>query len=353
MPKPKPTPEEAELEALVQVATSPLVAELRETVARLQRSLDKERDRTEALTAAMYEAVHDGLAAVTVPDFTPADRDRRTKGEEVAVLFASDYQLGKRTPTYNSEVCEERVKEYCARVAKLVDIQRLDHPVKRAAIFVLGDIVEGELIFPGQAHHIDTSLYRQVTIDGPRILGGLVRWAASFFEQVDVYAVPGNHGYLGGRARKEYHPETNADRMLYQIVSQLTADLGNVEWHIAAEWWMTADLGEKSKFLLLHGDQVRGYNGIPWYGWMRKVMGWSSLIRIWPNMDFDHVAAGHFHTPVSLYLNSRRIWINASTESHNPYALEQLAAAGEPAQWLLFCRPARGITAEYLVSLEG
>lgn len=342
-----------ELEALVQAVTDPLVSELRGTIGRLQKRLDKERNRTEALTAAMYEAVHDGLAAVTVPDFTPPVKDNRTKGEEIAVLFASDYQLGKRTPTYNSEVCEERVREYCARVAKLVDIQRLDHPVKRAAIFVLGDIVEGELIFPGQSHLIDTSLYRQVTIDGPRILGGLVRWAASFFEQVDVYAVPGNHGHLGGRARKEMHPESNADRMLYQIVSQLTEDLSNVKWHISEDWWLTADLGEGSKFLLLHGDQVRGYNGIPWYGWMRKVMAWSTLARIWPDMQFDHVAAGHFHTPVSLYLNSRRVWINASTESHNPYALEQLAAAGEPAQWLLFSRPGRGVTAEYLVNLEG
>jgi hypothetical protein len=82
------------------------------------------------------------------------------------------------------------------------------------------------------------------------------------------------------------------------------------------------------------------------------MLAWSSLSSIWPDMAFDHVTAGHFHTPVSIYVNGRRLWINASTESHNPYALEQLAAAGEPAQWLLFTKAGRGVTAEYLVNLD-
>ena len=261
----------------------------------------------------------------------------------------SDWQLGKRTPSYSSEICEERVALLREKVDELVEIQRADHPVKHLHLFLLGDMIEGELIFPGQAYEIDSSLYRQVTVDGPRILGDTVRWAQSRFPNVTVHAVPGNHGHIGGRSRREMHPESNGDRMLYQITSQLVPD---VDWRIAEKWWHVADLGERCRFLLLHGDQVRGYNGIPWYGWMRKVMAWSSLNRIWPDMTFDHVAAGHFHTPVSLYLNSRRIWINASTESHNPYALEQLAAAGEPAQWLLFVKPGRGVTAEYLVSLS-
>src|SRR5690606_40703391 len=57
--------------------------------------------------------------------------------------------------------------------------------------------------------------------------------------------------------------------------------------------WPTSVNGPR--FLLLHGDQVRGYAGIPWYGWARKVLAWGSLSRIWPDMDFDHVVAGHFH----------------------------------------------------------
>lgn len=327
------------------------ITELRATISRLQRNLHYEKRRTDQLVAAVRQAVTDGLHGLDMPPVTPPTRDRRRKGEETAVLVWSDWQLGKRTPTYTSEICEQRVAEYCRRAETIVDIQRGDHPVKRAAIFLVGDMIEGELIFPGQAWQIDSSLYRQITVDGPRILGNAIRWAASQFEHVDVYAVPGNHGYLGGRARRDMHPESNGDRMLYQITSQLLEDQPNVTWHISNDWWHVADLGEKCRFMLLHGDQVRGYNGIPWYGWQRRVLAWGSMSKIWPDMDFDHIAAGHFHTPVSVYVNGRRLWINASTESHNPYALEQLAAAGEPAQWLLFAKPGQGVTAEYLVAL--
>lgn len=324
----------------------------RKTIRRLQRNLAIEKSRTDEITEAIYKALSDGIAGLELPPVEPPEKDRRRSGEETAVVVWSDWQLGKATPSYGSEVCEERIERYCQKADRIVDVQRQDHPVKRVALFLLGDMIEGELIFPGQAHEIDSSLYEQVAVDGPRILGAGVRWAASRFEHVDVYAVPGNHGYLGGRARRDYHPLSNGDRMLYTFVEQLTADLDNVDWHVTSEWWQVADLGDKCRFMLLHGDQVRGWAGVPWYGWTKKVLAWSSLSSIWPEMQFDHVAAGHFHTPVSMYVNGRRLWINASTESHNPYALEQLAAAGEPAQWLMFVKPGKGVTAEYLVDLK-
>lgn len=330
---------------------STVVADLRATVRRLQRSLDRERDRSGAVAEAVRTAIADGIAGLDIPPVDPPVRDRRRVGGETAVLLISDIQLGKITPTYSSQVAERRIGLLRDRVDRIVDVQRAEHPVKRIAILLLGDLIEGELIFPGQAWQIDSSLYRQVTVDGPRIIGDTVRWAANRFEHVDVYAVPGNHGHLAGRGHRDMHPESNGDRMLYQIVSQLTANLPNVSWTIADDWWQVADLGDRCRFLLMHGDNVRGVNGVPWYGWTRRVMSLASMTRIWEGMDFDHVAAGHFHTPVNLYVNGRRLWINASTESHNPYALEQMGAAGEPAQWLLFVRPGRGVTAEYLVSL--
>lgn len=342
----------ADLERLVEEAGNTSLQDARRTIDRLQKALAKEKDRTEAIVEAVDEAVRDAIAALEIPPVPLPPKQTKTRNSETAVVLLSDWQLGKATPTYSSDVCESRIEFLTERIDRLVDIQRQDHPVKKIALLLLGDMIEGELIFPNQAWQIDASLFRQVAVDGPRILGGLVRWASSRFEQVDIYAVPGNHGHIGGRAWKEMHPESNGDRILYQICSQLTGTLTNVQWNVSLDWWQIADLGDKCRFLLLHGDQVRGYNGIPWYGWARKVLAWGSLSRVWPDMEFDHVAAGHFHTPVSIYLNGRRIWINASTESHNPYALEQLAAAGEPAQWLLFVKPGQGVTAEYLVQLS-
>ena len=165
-----------------------------------------------------------------------------------------------------------------------------------------------------------------------------------------MYAVPGNHGRLGRKG--DYNPESNADRMLYRICERATRDEARIRWTIPdKDYHLVADLGDKLRFFLRHGHQVRGWAGIPWYGWVMRVLGDASLARIWPEYDYDYQVAGHFHTPVSMYVNGRRLWINASTESHNEYAAEKLRAAGEPAQWLLYGRPGFGVSAEYLVSL--
>lgn len=323
--------------------------QLRRDNRRLAAELRRIRTSKDELIAAVTEGARAAFATIDLPPVSPPAKDTRRKGDEIAVLVWSDWQTGKVTPTYDSQIARERVAEYCRRADRIVELQRANHPVKRCVIFVVGDILEGELIFPGQAHHIDSGLFDQL-VTSSEMLAEAVRWAASRFEDVSVFAVPGNHGYLGGRSRKEMHPKSNADRMTYDRAQLLTSTLPNVTWSISDEWWTVADLGDGCRFLLLHGDNVRGYNGIPWYGWTRKVLAWASLSKLWPDMVFDHVVAGHFHTPVSLYINGRRLWINASTESHNPYALEQLAAAGEPAQWLLFAKPGQGVTGEYLVS---
>lgn len=325
-------------------------AEARQTIDRLQRRLAAEKQRTSILMSAVYQAAADGIAGLSLSPIKTPPKDRR-KDPETAVLLLSDWQLGKRTPSYSSDVCEQRVALLRDKVDRIVEIQRQDHPVKRIAIFLLGDMIEGELIFPGQAFEIDSSLFRQVTVDGPRILGDTIRWALDRFEEVEVHAVPGNHGAIGGRSRRDMNPESNGDRMLYEITRQLT-DQPRLTWNVSMEWWTVADLGEKCRFLLAHGHQIRGYAGLPWYGFLKKVLGWASLERMWPDMNFDHVTVGHYHTPTTMYFNGRRVWVNASTESHNPYALEQLAAAGEPAQWLLFTKPGLGVSAEYLLSLS-
>lgn len=337
------------------------IRELGEEVKHLQRSNDSlQRKMIQAdawrrtAAKAAVDAVEGYIPALKLAPIPAAKQDPRTSGEEIAIAVLSDWQLGKVTESYDSEMCEVRVNRYVEKMLKITNLQRADHPVRRAAVFLVGDMIEGEDIFPGQRNEIDSSLFRQVTVDGPRILGNAVRKIASGFEKVDVYAVIGNHGAIGGRARRDYNVETNTDRMLYQITKMLTEGEERIDWHVPeADWKLVADLGPKCKFLLMHGHQVRGgFAGIPWYGWMKRTLGLTALSARGLMDEFDAIVAGHFHTPTTMYWNDVRVWINASTESHNVYALEQLSAMGRPAQWLLFSKPGFGVTAEYLVSLE-
>jgi hypothetical protein len=325
----------------------------RQALDRALRQLSAAKASKAELVEAIRSAARDAVLSLEIPPVPPPKPDKRRETGEVAIAVLSDWQLAKLTPSYNTKVCEERIERYADKVERLTAIQRADHPVRECRIYLLGDLVEGEMIFPGQTHRIDASLYRQVLTDGPRILGSFVRRMASLFGQVRVVGVIGNHGSLGGRARKEYHPESNADAMLYEVTRMVTAALENVEWAenmTAGErhWYAVDRIGDHG-FLLYHGDQVRGgFAGHPWYGFAKKLLGWRTSGRL---PAFDYALSGHFHTPNRMYLNGLTNWGNGSTESDNTYALEELAASGEPCQWLLFAHPKQGVTAEYLVKV--
>jgi hypothetical protein len=163
----------------------------------------------------------------------------------------------------------------------------------------------------------------------------------------------------GGPFRKAYHPESNADAMLYETTRLVVkGDEGTdreprLTWtpnSVSGErlWYRVDRVGDKG-FLLFHGDQITGgFGGFPWYGFGKKIMGWRMGAIPEP---FDYAVSGHFHTPVRGLYGSVRHWGSGSTESDNTYAAEQLAASGTPSQWLLFCHPKHGITCEYEVHL--
>ena len=343
---------------LLAEAESERILELEKANLSLLRQLDKAKNKTERRVAAVYEAVKTGLSTyragkIPTPNLPPIKK----KGKEIACAILSDVQLAKVTPTYNTKIAEERVIRYANKIVSLTNIQREATNITKVCVFAVGDIIEGELIFPGQEHTIDSSLYSQVTVDAPRILTQFFVILLANFKEVEVHWVIGNHGHLGGRNRKNYHPDSNADRMLGKIMDMIYAKEKRIKFTIPDStgdnhWFDIADLGKKCRFFLWHGDNIRGFSGFPWYGFGKKLMGWKTLASNGLMPDFDYAIAGHFHTPTTMYVNDIRLWVNGSTESYNTYALEQLASMGRPCQWLLFAKPNHGVTAEYLVNLQ-
>jgi hypothetical protein len=351
------TPSDKDINKLLAEAESLKIQELKQDNLRLLRQLDKAKNKKADLIEAIYEAVSTNLRTWDKPNIPKPTVSKKTKNEEVAVAVLSDIQLAKVTPDYDTKVAEKRVIEYAEKIVELTNLQRNAHPVRKCRVLAAGDIVEGELIFPGQTHLIDASLYHQVTVDGPRILTKFFDILLANFEQVEVTWVIGNHGSLGGRARKDHHPDSNADRMLGKIMDMIYEKEKRITFEIPDSsgdnhWFGIADVGKNCRFFVWHGDNVRGHSGFPWYGFGKKLLGWKALASSNLMPDFDYAIAGHFHTPTTMYVNDIRLWVNGSTESYNTYALEQLASMGRPCQWLLFAKPGSGVTAEYLVKLE-
>lgn len=322
-------------------------AELKVAYAKLLNEYKKLKDKSDDLVGAIYSAVKEDIRASKDVKIPKPKLKRNKATEEVAVAVLADWQLAKITPDYNSQVCEERIYNFAEKIIHLTNIQRKDHPVNKLHIWALGDIIEGELIFPGQSFLVDGGLYRQITVDGPRIMKNFINMMLAHFEEIVFVGVIGNHGSIGGRARRDHDPETNGDRMLYRITQLMFENEKRVKFIIpdgrGERHWYAVDKIGNYKALLCHGDQFGSLSSF--YQFQKKAYGWKIGA---VEEDFDDIYIGHFHTPTKMTFNTVQLRIAGSPESVNTYAAETLAAVGRPSQLLLFVHPEKGmVTAEY------
>jgi len=324
---------------------------LRKEVGRLERLAHKHKMVKYETVDAVYKAAHEAFSKVHIATPELPKIKYASGEEEYATAICAYWQLGKITPTYNSEVCKERIARYVETVIEKTKIQRADHPVNHIRLWFLGDIVEGEDIFSGQSHLIDSSLYRQVGINGPEIIAKMIIRFLEEFETVHFTGVIGNHGAIGGRHRKEYNSETNMDRLLYKIVELMFRDEPRVTFHIPdgngeSNFWAVDTIGQYST-LLIHGDQFPPPSSSHTY--YKKVMGWKDGAI--PE-SFDDVYAGHYHQNCKMTLGSSILRISGSPESYNTFAQEVLAVMGRPSQNLQFIHPIEGVTSEHTIYLD-
>lgn len=323
--------------------------ETRDALRRALRQLEEAKATKAELVQAVYNAARDAAATMVIPKVAAPKVDKRGTKPEAAVLLLADWQLGKTTPDYNSDVAVERVALLGRKVVEHIEYERSHHPVTEAHIFLLGDLLEGELIFPGQEHRIDASLYQQL-FRGAETLANIVRTVASAVPRVVVKGAIGNHGALGGPVRRSYHPESNADAMLYNVARMMVRD-PRVEWEetrtAGERAWYFVDNVFGRRWFGYHGDQVKSASfGLPFYGYQKRLLGWASSVA-----EFEYAVSGHWHQAARLQFNRITHWTSGSTESGNTFAHEYLASGGQtPSQWLLF-QNADGITAERLERL--
>ena len=330
------------------------VAELEGLARRLQRQLARANAKTEDLIAAVYEGAHDAALVVGKPSPVTAPKKDRRKSPEVALLHLTDTHVGAKTPTFDTKVAGERIRETIRKTIALTEIQRADHPVEECVLMLGGDHIEQTAQFANQSWSVDGSTFRQIFDAAAFLQEGILTLLANF-QKVTVYSVPGNHGRVGkgkGRQSLEYESQTNWDLILYQIMRDQLSDQKRMTWEPSGDWFEIVQIGGESGYraLLHHGDTIRGFGGnIPAYGILRKHLSWSAGVL----PEFRDAYLGHFHIPMTLPLSNGvgRVFVTPSLVSDSNYAKEWVASTSVPAQRLHFVHPKRGVTGEFILWL--
>lgn len=269
---------------------------------------------------------------------------------EIPCLQVSDVQFGKRTATYNSDVARKRLFQLAANAGKCIDDRKSFARIEELHLYVIGDIVEGQRVFRGQAYHIDSTVQAQAIHGASAALARLVLRLLKHVDRVIVWCVRGNHG------DEDDNSPVNWDEVCYEVFKRDLLggqDLfperkkiqARIQFKEIGSWFQVARAFRWGN-LLVHGNQITGSLGGS--GFKTKVAGWIDAI---PE-PWDYLWIGHFHTYSSWTVNKRTVFVNGTTETGNEYAQEDFAATGFPVQRLAFFNEKVGLAADCPIYLE-
>lgn len=345
-------PGESPGEVVVAEPESDTIRALKRENAELKKKNREQETLKNLFKIAVSESLED-LPRIEIPRKPP--KARKSAHEEIACLHVSDTQIGKLTPSYNVEVAEQRLLELAERTIEITNMRRNAAKIEDIRLYLGGDIIEGEDIFPSQAHQIEQSVFDQAIRTAPIILAKMVLRLLDEFPHMTIKTVPGNHG-RNGRYGAGQHPRTNWDNVVYAMLKTMLLGFpgnerdelkGRLDF-VESEDFFIVDKVYRWGNLIVHGDQITGgFAGFPWYGTAKKAWGWiDSIPEHW-----DYLWFGHFHTYASATLNHRIFLANGTTESDNAYAQAQLAATGWPCQRLTFFNESKGLISDNQVYL--
>jgi len=326
-----------------------IVNGLRSTVSKLVTAKNKYLDSQESALQAVLAALPPLKPQIKLAGPKPGI----DASEEVANLMLTDHQIGAKVEpsdtsgitTYSFGEYQTRLERLLARMKSIIDHQRTSkRKIRKLVIWLLGDIVEGTDIFPGQAFMVDLGMMGQVMM-GSDLLAQFIAYCSRFFEEVVVVCVDGNHGRIGRRG--QYRAIDNFDRFCYNFLAFRLADHKNVRVWVAEGHIAIMEQFDFT-FLATHGDEFGSTNGVPAASMARVLKNYTSLT----GLDIDVALHGHHSVPTTIEVNWAESIMCGSMEGGTDLSVNKMQSAACPSQTLFFVHPEHCITSVWKIKVE-
>lgn len=307
---------------------------------RLLDRLDKERDRNQVVIDACLAAASK-IQVKPVP-FPSAEQNGKLNNLDFHAI-RSDAHVGEDTDaasvqnvaSYNVKQYDKRLDRWLEKIMLFKEQDGSSHGLNKLVINFLGDQVTGERIFNGQSYNIDLPLVDQLFHSLEKESQAILSLAKEFNE-VEVFCVIGNHGRPGRKG--DHHKRTNFDYIFYRILQMMLEPQKNVKVFVSESPSMLIKHGNYH-FLLNHGDNARGWAGIPYYGlerMFRRLPGLYGMV-----VDIELVA--HHHQPANI---SDSIIMNGAFPGGSDLSVNKMGVASIPTQKIFYFHPVWGINRE-------
>jgi hypothetical protein len=279
-------------------------------------------------------------------------KGKRSAG--VPTLFASDWHWGEVVDPnqingvneYNVAIAQDRAR---VMIEKTIDLLKnhvalSDYP---GIVFVLGgDMVSGDIHEELMATNSMEIMPTVIDLFG--VLTWCIETLADEFGNVFVPCVSGNHGRNTHKIRAKGRNFTSFDWLLYQFLSKRFENDTRIQFHIpdGSDAYYSI---YGHKYLLTHGDQFRGGDGV--IGALGPIIRGDHRKRsrnAQIDMEYDTMILGHWHQLIQL----ERLIVNGSLKGYDEYAYANNFGFEPPRQALWITHPEHGLTFSMPVYVE-
>lgn len=316
-------------------------------IARLESELKKAQAQS-ADAAAIKEAIGTTAAHLDQLDL-PAwayKPEAKKSSPGVPTLFLSDLHWGEvvfpsqigGVNEYNMATARRRLAATVETAIELCSI--LDSEMRYPGIVAVlgGDMISGNIHEELQATNEANTM--PTVLDLYDHLAGAIKLLADTFGAVFLPCVSGNHGRDTRKTWAKDRHATSFDWLLYQFLAKHFMDDPRVTFFIPdGPDALYRIYG--TRYLLTHGDQFRGGDGIigpigPLARGNQKKQARNQAV----GQDYDIMICGHWHQ----YIHMTRLIVNGSLKGYDEYASASNFSFEPPQQALWVTHPRHGVT---------
>ena len=249
---------------------------------------------------------------------------------------------------YSFDIFRCRLQAWANIIVNYVNVYLPKHKFEKLWICKLGDGIQGDI------HGHDKLGYFKSSLKGAIAVGEAESQAINWIRQktgipVTVLCVSGNHPRRS--ITKDYGgPQDNFDYLIAtQIQARLSGDEG-LRVFAPNSWTVFADvLGHV--WALNHGDDVKSYQGFPWYGFDRKNQRVQALAsRL--GFRINYFGYGHYHSDAKSPSAGAKSYHNGGWYYTDPHALNKLSVGDVPQQNFYIVSEKRGVIMEIPILLR-
>lgn len=282
---------------------------------------------------------------------------RKPKGHHVTgipTLLASDWHWGEVVDAaqvggvneYDLKIAQDRARAFIETSIDLLK-NRFNNPKYEGVVFALG----GDM-FSGNIHDELATTNDMEVMPCVLDLWGTLVWCIETlveeFGKVFVPCVSGNHGRNTHKIQNKNRNYTNFDWLLYQFLNKRFENDKRITFFIpdgSDAYYQVYGY----KYLLTHGDQFRGGDGV--IGCLGAIIRGDHKKRsrnAQIDQEYDTMLIGHFHQLIQL----QRLIVNGSLKGYCEYAYSNNFGFEPPRQALWITHPLHGITFSCPVNVD-